>query len=268
MEILSRAEFISKAGNNLAAVLFYTSQQPQSDQMATVLEMLREEHQFGYYRVCLDNRMLEARHDWDPIKITTSPLVVLFEGHKEVGRVEGADPPQLVILVKNLFKGQSNGSLNQQQRSNVAAVEKGDPVDYKATSRKQVELLIRSSPVVLFMNGSKQVPLCDASKYAVEILDSMDIDFKEVDVSLDQLTQECLKVTEFSSMVGPLPTPSFLISTVLGNFTIIDVAPTLCQGNLYRWCRSDGPNVPMWRSPLPFRGISVSAIHILLSFLS
>lgn len=178
MNISTKSEFLSKVTNQNAAVLFYSTQQPQSKQMSTVLELLAADYSFEYFRVALDGIIDKVRSDWDPVKVTTPPLVVLFKDKTEVGRVDGADPPTLVNLIEQLCKGEL-------AQNNV--------VTTNSTLESQLEALINSSPVMLFMKGEKHSPFCRFSKQAVAILNQLSVDFNSFDIFSDCSVREGLK---------------------------------------------------------------------------
>lgn len=60
--------------------------------------------------------------------------------------------------------------------------------------QKQIDDLVKSNRVVLFMKGSKQFPMCGFSGRAVEILKACGVkDFKDVDVLKDPEIRQGIK---------------------------------------------------------------------------
>lgn len=182
MEISTKAEFLSdlktRSGVSFSLVLFYQTEQPQSKQMLDVAEALHRDYQFNYYRVQLDTQALEVCSDWQPTKVSKSPSVVIFQGDVEVAKVEGADPAQLVAEVERVCKKQDvhNGRKTEDVLQN------------------RLQMLVNSSPVMIFMKGRKQDPFCRFSKQAVFILNSMGVEFNSFDVLSDESVREGLKV--------------------------------------------------------------------------
>lgn len=185
MEISTKAEFLSDTKTRTvlcSIVVFYTTEQPQSKQMLVVLETLQNEYQFNYYRVRLDNQASEVCANWLPVKISKSPSVVIFQGEVEVAKIEGADPAQLVTEVERLCKKQ-----NCKNEDNVRTAEDA--------LQSRLQMLVNSSPVMIFMKGSHNDPFCRFSKQAVFILKSMDVEFNSFDVFSDSSVREGMKVS-------------------------------------------------------------------------
>lgn len=66
-----------------------------------------------------------------------------------------------------------------------------------ATLRKRLETLIDSSPVFVFMKGSKLMPQCGFSNNVVQILHSLGVSFETFDVLSDPEIRQGIK--EFSN---------------------------------------------------------------------
>lgn len=66
-----------------------------------------------------------------------------------------------------------------------------------ATLRKRLETLIESSPVFVFMKGSKLMPQCGFSNNVVQILHSLGVPFETFDVLSDAEIRQGIK--EFSN---------------------------------------------------------------------
>jgi monothiol glutaredoxin len=65
------------------------------------------------------------------------------------------------------------------------------------TLRKRLETLIESSPVFVFMKGSKLMPQCGFSNNVVQILHSLGVPFETFDVLSDPEIRQGIK--EFSN---------------------------------------------------------------------
>lgn len=64
------------------------------------------------------------------------------------------------------------------------------------TIQSQIQTIIDSNPVVLFMKGSKDAPMCGFSAMTVQVLQHSDAEFKDVNVlESDELRQG---IKEFS----------------------------------------------------------------------
>ena len=65
------------------------------------------------------------------------------------------------------------------------------------STRSRIETLIGSSPVFVFMKGSKLMPQCGFSNNVVQILHSLGVSFETFDVLSDMEVRQGIK--EFSS---------------------------------------------------------------------
>jgi len=63
--------------------------------------------------------------------------------------------------------------------------------------RKRIEDIIKENKVVLFMKGTKQMPMCGFSSQVVSILTQLHVDFKDVNVLDDEDLRQSIK--EFSN---------------------------------------------------------------------
>ena len=66
-----------------------------------------------------------------------------------------------------------------------------------ATTRSRIEELVNSSPILVFMKGSKLMPQCGFSNNVVQILHSLGVSFETFDVLSDMEIRQGIK--EFSS---------------------------------------------------------------------
>ncbi|MFM7549594.1 MAG: Grx4 family monothiol glutaredoxin [Cyanobacteriota bacterium] len=66
-----------------------------------------------------------------------------------------------------------------------------------ASTKQRIEALIASSPIVVFMKGSKLMPQCGFSNNVVQILHALGVPFETVDVLADPDIRQGIK--EFSN---------------------------------------------------------------------
>ncbi|AII43167.1 MAG: Grx4 family monothiol glutaredoxin [Cyanobacteriota bacterium] len=66
-----------------------------------------------------------------------------------------------------------------------------------ASTRSRIEELVQSSPIFVFMKGSKLMPQCGFSNNVVQILHSLGVSFETFDVLSDPEIRQGIK--EFSS---------------------------------------------------------------------
>ncbi|NBV54367.1 MAG: Grx4 family monothiol glutaredoxin [Proteobacteria bacterium] len=62
-----------------------------------------------------------------------------------------------------------------------------------ATIKKQIESIITNHPVVLFMKGTADSPMCGFSMRAVQILEKLGTPFHDVNILLDDNLRQGLK---------------------------------------------------------------------------
>ncbi|MAP24185.1 MAG: monothiol glutaredoxin, Grx4 family [Rickettsiales bacterium] len=60
--------------------------------------------------------------------------------------------------------------------------------------QNQIDALIKNNDVVLFMKGNKDFPQCGFSSVVAQILQRMDVEFKDVNVLEDMDLREGIKV--------------------------------------------------------------------------
>ena len=64
-------------------------------------------------------------------------------------------------------------------------------------TQEKIKNQIENNKVILYMKGSKEMPMCGFSARVVEILNSYELDYETVDVLLDQDIRQGIK--EFSN---------------------------------------------------------------------
>ena len=106
-----------------------------------------------------------------------------------VGSVQGANPPELIKLLKKLESTPAATTVPSSSTTTTSA-----PVSSKEALNKRLESLVGSSPVMLFMKGSPQAPKCGFSRTMVEILQTHAVPFSTFDILTDNEVREGLKV--------------------------------------------------------------------------
>ena len=59
--------------------------------------------------------------------------------------------------------------------------------------RAEIDSLINSEKVVLFMKGTQDRPMCGFSKHVVDILNHLEVDFKDVNILADPEIRQGMK---------------------------------------------------------------------------
>lgn len=60
-------------------------------------------------------------------------------------------------------------------------------------TKKKIQSQIEENEIILYMKGSKEMPMCGFSAQVVGILNSYDVDFETVDVLLDPEIRQGIK---------------------------------------------------------------------------
>jgi monothiol glutaredoxin len=58
---------------------------------------------------------------------------------------------------------------------------------------KEIETEVQANKVILYMKGSKEMPMCGFSARAVTLLREIGVDFKDVNILVDQEKREAIK---------------------------------------------------------------------------
>jgi monothiol glutaredoxin len=87
---------------------------------------------------------------------------------------------------------------------------------YKETLRN-IEDDVKNTPVLLYMKGTKSLPLCGFSGRVVEILHELDVDFETINVLDDELLKTAIK--EFSGW--PTLPQLYIKGTFIGGCDIV-----------------------------------------------
>ena len=162
------------------------------------------------------------------------PSFVALSGNEVIGKVEGANPQEVVRLVKKLT--------NSIMPTGAAASSTKGGYNLKL----KLEQLTHSSPVMLFMKGSPATPKCGFSRQIVEILHENEIKFSAFDILTDNEVREGLK------LYSEWPTyPQLYVSgEFVGGLDIVKemaASATGLQGSL----GINSSNIPLSPSPIP-----------------
>jgi monothiol glutaredoxin len=63
--------------------------------------------------------------------------------------------------------------------------------------KEQIIIDINSNPVILYMKGTKEMPMCGFSNSVVQVLNHYGVDFKDINVLEDPMIRE--KLSEYSN---------------------------------------------------------------------
>ena len=117
--------------------------------------------------------------------VSLVPSYYGFHGQKMIGKVEGANPPELVKLVKQL------AAIKYDPATSAAAPTSSSSAAVDITIR--LKQIINAAPVMLFMKGSPAAPRCGFSRQICEILTEHSIPFATFDILTDEDVRAGLK---------------------------------------------------------------------------
>eukprot|EP00746_Dinoflagellata_sp_MGD_P038729 gnl/MRDRNA2_/MRDRNA2_193168_c0_seq1.p1 gnl/MRDRNA2_/MRDRNA2_193168_c0~~gnl/MRDRNA2_/MRDRNA2_193168_c0_seq1.p1 ORF type:complete len:196 (+),score=49.97 gnl/MRDRNA2_/MRDRNA2_193168_c0_seq1:126-713(+) len=154
--------------------------------MTRVLDALASEQpsvKFAKANIDVSNALAKS------VDVEEVPFVAFFNPSKErLDKFVGADPPKLVEKVAALvetYKGSFNDIAgNVADDDNLKA-----PEDLNARLQK----LIGSSPVMVFIKGTKAQPYCGFSKQAVALLNKYNVEYNTFDILSDEDVRQGLK---------------------------------------------------------------------------
>ena len=113
------------------------------------------------------------------------PSFIAIHSGQIIGKVEGANPPDVMKLVKKLAD-LPPPPVNTTTTSNDKIID--NTLNLKLTA------LIITAPVMLFMKGSPSAPRCGFSRQIVEILQAQLVPFASFDILTDEDVRAGLKV--------------------------------------------------------------------------
>ncbi|KAM7506087.1 hypothetical protein LguiB_004991 [Lonicera macranthoides] len=145
-------------------------------------------------------------------KVSAVPFFVFLEDGKSVDTLEGADPSSLANKVAKVAGSVSPGELATPAGLGMAAgptiletvkdfakengsseAESQLPSGLSDGLKKQLQQLVESHPVMLFMKGSPKEPKCGFSRKVVDVLNKEKIKFGSFDILADIEIREGLK---------------------------------------------------------------------------
>mmetsp|Transcript_54433 Transcript_54433/g.151629 ORF Transcript_54433/g.151629 Transcript_54433/m.151629 type:complete len:335 (+) Transcript_54433:67-1071(+) len=183
VEASSEAELQSvyREHSGLTVVLLWAPWHPPSEHLTKVLDAMATQH--------MTVRFAKVNADVAPSVATALganqvPFVVFLEPNgRQLDTLAGTDPPRLLEKVKALATRPFD------KAANSTAAEATDSGDLNA----KLKQLINSSPVMLFMKGSKVEPFCKFSKQAVALLSQHEIEYSTFDILQDEEVRAGLK---------------------------------------------------------------------------
>jgi Grx4 family monothiol glutaredoxin len=114
------------------------------------------------------------------------PSFIAIHSGQIIGKVEGANPPDVMKLVKKLADLPPPPINTTTKTTNDKIID--NTLNLKLTA------LINTAPVMLFMKGSPSAPRCGFSRQIVEILQSQSVPFASFDILTDEDIRSGLKV--------------------------------------------------------------------------
>ncbi len=122
----------------------------------------------------------------EALSVVVVPTFSACIGDKVVGKLEGANPSELIKLIKNLDEYKS--------ASASSSIADGVAGEYEAAALdKRLVQLINMAPVVLFMKGTPAEPKCGFSRQIVEILKTNEVGFASFNILSDEAVRTRLK---------------------------------------------------------------------------
>uniref|UniRef100_A0A0A9WZT6 Glutaredoxin-3 n=1 Tax=Lygus hesperus TaxID=30085 RepID=A0A0A9WZT6_LYGHE len=112
--------------------------------------------------------------------ISAVPTILILRRNKEVDRINGSNPAELVSKLKqhiNLIKSDKMPATPKEEM----------PLEEK------LKRLTTQSPVMLFMKGNAANPRCGFSRQMIELLNGHQVDYKTFDILTDNEVREGLK---------------------------------------------------------------------------
>ena len=125
--------------------------------------------------------MSEVSEQFD---ITAVPSFIVVKEGEVMGRINGANAPELTKLVEKYSRQAPFAS------SHVAPVSYQPP---KEDLKTRLKKLTTMAPVMLFMKGSPSEPKCGFSRTIVGLLDEQGTEYKSFDILTDEEVRQGLK---------------------------------------------------------------------------
>lgn len=179
-ELLNKSEFEDYVNtSSLAVVHFYAEWAPQCTQMNEIMEELsnQTEYRAVKFAKCLAEEIPDISLKYN---ITAVPTFVLIRKGAAVQRVDGANAGDLTKKIDQSLKDIAEPPRSEREIP---------PVDLNA----RLKSLINAAPVMLFMKGSATEPRCKFSRAIVDLLNSLNADYKTFDILNNEDVRQGLK---------------------------------------------------------------------------
>ena len=180
-DLASQSEFEEYVNSpSLSVIHFYAEWAPQCVQMNEVMGELSNQPEFKtvQFAKCLAEDIPEVslKHS-----VSAVPTFVLLRQGKQVERVDGANAGDLTKKIKQ--------SLLNVEEPLKSLNSTGTKVDLST----RLKSLINAAPVMLFMKGSAIEPRCKFSRAIVDLLNSLNADYKTYDILNNEEVRQALK---------------------------------------------------------------------------
>lgn len=172
-------QLLAEANKSLVVVHFWAPWADQCKQMNDVLEELSKNTAEATFLKIEAEELPEISMQYE---IEAVPTFIFIKNGKTIGRMNGADAPELTKLVK------------QHINTIAPAADEKDP---KAELEKRLKQLINAAPCMLFMKGNADEPKCGFSRQMVGILKEHKAVYSTFDILQDPAVRQGLK--EFSN---------------------------------------------------------------------
>ncbi|XP_024886512.1 glutaredoxin-3 [Temnothorax curvispinosus] len=154
----------------LSVVHFYAPWAEQCSQVNDVLEEMSEMEQYKEVKFA----KIEAEDEPEvSLKsgVAVVPTVLLYRDGNVLGRVDGANVPELTEKIKHFLNNK----------------------DAEESVEDRLKKLVNQAQCMLFMKGNPANPRCGFSRTIVSILDGYKTDYKSFDILQDNSVREGLK---------------------------------------------------------------------------
>eukprot|EP00850_Spirogloea_muscicola_P014876 SM000110S18883 [mRNA] locus=s110:53134:55572:- [translate_table: standard] len=214
VDVASKAEYeaaVAGAGAAGAAVHFWARWCEPCAHMDSVFAALAAETPAAAFLRVEAEELPEVS---EQCGVAAVPFFLFYKNGAVIDSLEGASPPELAHKVATHIADAQNppaGTLRQPAVAGTAAgpevieavasssragADENDSRGLSDTLRRRLTALVNSSPVMLFMKGTREEPRCGFSSKVVAALDKEGVPFETFDILLDSNVRAGLK--EFS----------------------------------------------------------------------
>ena len=120
--------------------------------------------------------------------IASVPTFIFIRSGQVLGKVEGANPPELMKRISLLSAASSTSSGNNNKTVELTEEQKKEKLN------KRIGRLIASAPLMVFMKGTPDAPKCKFSRKAMEILKKENLAFGTFNILNDNDVRQGIKV--------------------------------------------------------------------------